>query len=86
MRDKELALEILSQIYEATKAVIKRFAPINSANDFTDSEAGTEKLYTLCMQLFDATPCPATAGRKPNRKMEFQCFVMKLGPNRWVQL
>lgn len=51
MRDKELVLEILSQIYEATKTVIKRFAPINSVNDFTDSEAGTEKLDAICMQL-----------------------------------
>jgi uncharacterized protein with HEPN domain len=51
MRDKELVLEILSQIYEATKTVIKRFAPINSVNDFTDSEAGAEKLDAICMQL-----------------------------------
>lgn len=31
MRDKELVLEILSQIYEVTKTVIKRFAPIPPA-------------------------------------------------------
>ncbi len=42
MRDKELVLEILSQIHEATKRVIKRFEPIRSVADFTNSEAGME--------------------------------------------
>ncbi|MDY6989296.1 MAG: HepT-like ribonuclease domain-containing protein [Thermodesulfobacteriota bacterium] len=51
MPDKELVLEILSQIHGATKTVIKRFEPINSAKDFTDSEAGMEKLDAICMQL-----------------------------------
>jgi uncharacterized protein with HEPN domain len=51
MRDKELVLEILSQIHEATKKVMKRFEPIHSVADFTDSEAGMEKLDAICMQL-----------------------------------
>jgi uncharacterized protein with HEPN domain len=37
--------------HEATKRVIKRFDPIHSVTDFTDSEAGTEKLDAICMQL-----------------------------------
>ncbi len=51
MRDKELVLEILSKIYEATKTVLRRFEPVNSANDLTDSESGMEKLDAICMQL-----------------------------------
>ena len=51
MRDKELVLEILSQIHDATKRVMKRFEPIRSAADFTDSESGMEKLDAICMQL-----------------------------------
>jgi len=35
MYDKELALEMLTQIYQATQTVLKRFEPIRSANDFT---------------------------------------------------
>jgi len=37
MYDKELALEILTQIYQATQTVLKRFEPIRSADDFTSS-------------------------------------------------
>ena len=51
MPDTALVLEILSQIYEATQKVLRRFEPINSASDFTDSDAGMEKLDAICMQL-----------------------------------
>jgi uncharacterized protein with HEPN domain len=51
MHDKELVLEILSQIHDATKRVMKRFEPIHSVADFTDSEFGMEKLDAICMQL-----------------------------------
>ena len=51
MYDKELALEILSRIYQATQTVLKRFEPIKSADDFTDSDTGREKLDAICMQL-----------------------------------
>jgi len=37
--------------HEGTKRVIKRFEPTQSVTDFTDSEAGTEKLDAICMQL-----------------------------------
>ncbi len=51
MFDKELAVEILSQIYKSTRTILKRFEPIESSEDFTDSEEGFEKLDSICMQL-----------------------------------
>ena len=51
MHDKELILEILDQIYKSTQKILKRFEPIESVNDFTDSEEGMEKLDAICMQL-----------------------------------
>gem|GEM_PF-2695986 len=39
MYDRELGIELLSQIYQATQTVIKRFGPIKSADDFIGSEA-----------------------------------------------
>ena len=51
MYDKELALEILSQVYQATNTISKRFEPIKSVNNFTDSPGGMEKLDAICMQL-----------------------------------
>ena len=51
MHDEELILEILDQIYKSTQKVIKRFKPIKSVNDFTDSDEGMEKLDAICMQL-----------------------------------
>ena len=40
--DRELALEILTQIFGAIQKIKKRFAPINSAEEFTNSEEGME--------------------------------------------
>jgi uncharacterized protein with HEPN domain len=51
MFDKELVLEILEQIYNATRRIQTRFEPIRSVDDFTSSEAGVEKLDAICMQL-----------------------------------
>lgn len=51
MYDRELVLEIASQIYQATKTILKRFARVRSPNDFTESDAGREKLDGICMQL-----------------------------------
>jgi uncharacterized protein with HEPN domain len=49
MYDKELVLEILSQIYRASQTILERFKPVQSVNDFTDSPAGMEKLDSICM-------------------------------------
>ncbi len=38
-------------ISEAIKKVKKRFAPINSAEEFIGSDEGMEKLDAICMQL-----------------------------------
>lgn len=51
MYDRSLVLEILAQIYQTAATISKRFEPIKSANDFTDSEGGMEKLDAICMQL-----------------------------------
>jgi len=51
MYDRELALEILKQIYQATQTILKRFQPITSCDDFINSEWGIEKLDSICMQL-----------------------------------
>ncbi len=51
MYDKELAREILNQIYNAVDIIAKRFEPVNSVDDFTNSFAGKEKLDAICMQL-----------------------------------
>lgn len=51
MSDPALAREILSQILWSAETVAKRFAPVTSANDFTASDEGLEKLDAICMQL-----------------------------------
>ncbi len=51
MYDKELAIEILRQIYQSTQKIIARFKPINTPEDFTGSETGMEKLDAICMQM-----------------------------------
>lgn len=51
MFDKELVLDILNQILNATQKVITRFTPIETAEDFTNSPEGMEKLDSICMQL-----------------------------------
>ena len=51
MYDKSLVLEVLRQILQSTQRITRRFQPIKSSNDFTDSEAGMEKLDAICMQL-----------------------------------
>jgi len=58
MYDRELVLEILRQIYQAARTILKRFEPVKTVSDFTDSPAGMEKLDSLCMLLIAQTsPC-----------------------------
>jgi uncharacterized protein with HEPN domain len=57
MFDKELVLEILEQIGNATHRIQRRFEPIRTADDFTNSEAGVEKLDAICMQLIAVGVC-----------------------------
>ena len=51
MYDRDLALEILTQIYQSTQTIQKRFETVKSVEDFTSSDAGMEKLDSICMQL-----------------------------------
>ena len=51
MYDEELVHEILTQINGAAEKVLRRFESIQSVEDFTNSEAGMEKLDAICMQL-----------------------------------
>ncbi len=49
MFDKDLVLALLSQIDDALDTIAQRVAQIRSADDFTDSSAGMEKLDGICM-------------------------------------
>jgi uncharacterized protein with HEPN domain len=49
--DIELAREILSQVQLSTQTILRRFKPVKSMNDFSDTEEGLEKLDSICMQL-----------------------------------
>ena len=51
MPDKELTLEVLRQIEEATEKTITRFQVIQRVSDFTDSPDGIEKMDAICMML-----------------------------------
>ena len=51
MHNRELVLEVLGQIYDSTQKVLKRFEPIKSANNFTDSESGMEKLAQVIKKI-----------------------------------
>jgi len=49
MFDKDLVLSILQQIDEALEKIRSRSEQIHSADDFTDSPSGMEKLDSICM-------------------------------------
>jgi uncharacterized protein with HEPN domain len=51
MRDKELVIEVLRQIKEASAKIIVRFQTIRQVADFTDSPAGVDKMDAICMML-----------------------------------
>ncbi|NTU52491.1 MAG: DUF86 domain-containing protein [Chlorobiaceae bacterium] len=53
MYDKELVLDILYQIQEASCKVIQRFERIKRVTDFTDSPEGMEKPDSICMLLIE---------------------------------
>lgn len=49
--DKDLVIEILSQIIEAIEIVQKRCTFAKVEDDFCDTEEGQEKLDGICMKL-----------------------------------
>ena len=48
MYDPALVQELLHQILGSAQTIARRFAPIKSADDFTDSDEGLEKLDAIC--------------------------------------
>lgn len=51
MYDRELVIEILTQIQTAAKTILLRFEPVKTVSDFTSSQGGMEKLDSICMLL-----------------------------------
>lgn len=51
MSDPELVQEIISQIFEATSRIERRFSSIDLPEDFLASEEGIDKLDGICMML-----------------------------------
>lgn len=51
MYDKELVIEILSQIITAGKRIERRASNINSPYDFLNTDEGIDMLDAICMML-----------------------------------
>lgn len=51
MYDLALVREILRQILWSAETISRRFEPISSPQEFLASDAGLEKLDSICMQL-----------------------------------
>jgi uncharacterized protein with HEPN domain len=51
MYDRQLVIEILTQIRQSIETIRERFKPVTSSDYFTSSPAGMEKLDAICMQL-----------------------------------
>ena len=51
MYDKELTIEVLTQIHKAAETILERFRPIKNVSNYTDSPQGMEKLDAVCMLL-----------------------------------
>ena len=51
MYDNELLRERLTDILEALERIPRRFADIKSPSDFTDTDAGVDRMDSICMIL-----------------------------------
>jgi len=51
MYNKEIVVEIIEQILEALKIIKRRSENINSPDDFSNSDNGSDMLDAICMQL-----------------------------------
>jgi uncharacterized protein with HEPN domain len=54
MSDTQLLAERLSSVLQALERIPRRFAEIESPSDFTDSEAGVDRMDAICMILIAA--------------------------------
>ena len=73
MYDRELVLTILGQIYQAAQTILKRFEPVKTVNDFTDSPAGMEKLDSICMLLIAIGEALKNLDKTTNKSL-LQCY------------
>jgi uncharacterized protein with HEPN domain len=46
-----LTRSILEQMLQATRTILRRFAPIHTPEDFVASDEGLDRLDAICMQL-----------------------------------
>jgi len=51
MSDTQLLIERLSSILEALERIPRRFAGIETPSDFTDTDAGVDRMDAICMIL-----------------------------------
>jgi uncharacterized protein with HEPN domain len=51
MSDRQLLVERLSSILEALERIPRRFAGIKTPSDFTDTDAGLDRMDAICMVL-----------------------------------
>ncbi|HEX7927995.1 MAG TPA: HepT-like ribonuclease domain-containing protein [bacterium] len=51
MSDPALVRELLRQVLLATDTILERFKPVHTAKDFAATQAGREKMDSICMQL-----------------------------------
>ena len=71
--DRELALEVLTQIYDAIQKIKKRFDPVNSAEQFTNSDEGMEKLDSRSGSKTPDQVQGQGAGRSRKRSIRLVC-------------
>ena len=69
MFDRNIVEEILKQVYDATLKIDRRFKPVHSVDDFTGSEAGMEKLDSICMLLIAIGESIKNLDRKTNNEL-----------------
>ncbi|MBI5402017.1 MAG: DUF86 domain-containing protein [Ignavibacteriae bacterium] len=53
MHDKELIIEIFTNIAWSLEQISKRFQTIKTSDDFLKDDEGIEKLDSICMQLIN---------------------------------
>ena len=70
MPDMDMVKEILKQILNALQKIQWRFAPVNSADEFTDTPQGMEKLDSICMLLI-AVGESCKKNRSPYQRQPF---------------
>lgn len=51
MYNQKLVKDILSQILEASQRIKRRFLPIQSPDDFLETDDGIDRLDAICMML-----------------------------------